>query len=378
MAQDMRIRKGRTRVDNDRERRLNQVLGESKSPEEALVKRCSHFTLDDLTEGKQNALQACDIVVKERQSQYDNLILDLKKSLRRAILLKNECPPGSNHFDWWVDNVPKNAAGDLEATGLLYQMIGQAKEKYGGRSKRPANRAKKGPTEDTDEGSGEEVDRQLESAPEKLQALRGLAGHLRRLGTELVSRTRSLRFFEVVRQLQRARSGQESSKVSRTCSKCKTETTPDMISVLGLCGHTACQKCLGDRQRSGECVVLGCNAAAEKWSVVKATELGEEDQNASVGRHYGKKLEAVVNLLKNEIPKDDQVILFVQFNDLMAKVSAALTDHGISHYAVGVNVEGGKGKKNTGNQISDFQDETGSKKKKVLMLNVADESASGA
>ena len=356
-------------MDNDRERRLNQVLGESKSPEEALVKRCSHFTLEDLSENRQNAMQACDIVVQERQVQYDDLIKDLKKSLRRAILLKNECP-SRNHYDWWEESVPKNTFGDLDATRFLQQLIEAAREKYS----RRANRSNPtDDTDDTDEASGEEVDRGLKDEGAKSQALRDLAGHLRRLATELASRTRSLRFFEVVRQLQRARSGGEISKDAKTCSKCKTVPSLDSLSVMGMCGHTACDECLNDHQSSVECIAAGCNAQAHRWSVLKATELGEEDREASVGRHYGRKLEAVVKLIKHEIPKEDQVILFVQFDDLMLKVAKALTENGISHHCLSKGA-----RKEAGKLISDFQDNTSSSKKKVLMLNVSDESASGA
>ncbi|KAI9793644.1 MAG: hypothetical protein M1816_007539 [Peltula sp. TS41687] len=382
MAQDMRIRKGRAKTDNDREKRLNQVLGESKSPEEALLKRCSHFTLEDLTEKRQNAVQACDIIVAERRGQYSDLVKDLRRSLRRAVLLKDELPTKRDrHYEWWVESVPKNIIGDLNATGYLRQLIDNATKKYEGRGRRGPTKAQQGKGElnakekeyETDEGPAEIVDSTLTSEPQKLQALRDLAGHLRRLATELASRTRSLRFFEVVRELQRAPSGGEISKAAKTCSKCKTEVALDSLSVMGMCGHTACANCLIQHQKDTECIAIGCNAQAVAWSVLKATELGDEDRETSVGRHYGRKLEAVVKLIKHEIPKDDQVILFVQFNDLMLKVSKALADNGISHHCLDTG-----SRKSAGSLISDFQDNTSSGKKKVLMLNVSDESASGA
>lgn len=374
MAQDMRIRKGRAKLDNDRERRLNQVLGESKSPEEALLKRCSHFTLEALTKEKENAMKACEIVVKEREEQYTDLIRDLRKSLKRAVLLKNDCEGRSGHYDGWKDNVSKNVFGDLEATQVLRQMISDATDEYSSSSsKNKKGKTSKSRPERSQDEDDEDPDAGLNTTAEKAQALRNLAGHLRRLSTELVSRTRSLRFFDVVRQLQLARSGVATSDVGQICSRCKREAPPDVLSVLTVCGHTACKPCIDDYQRSEECIVIGCNAPARVFNVVKAEELGEEDRAAGVGRHYGRKLEAVISLIKKEIPKEEQVILFVQFDDLMHKVSEALTENGVSHHCLEKSARG-KGAW----MMSDFQENQTSKKMKVLMLNVSDESASGA
>ena len=46
-----------------------------------------------------------------------------------------------------------------------------------------------------------------------------------------------------------------------------------------------------------------------------------------------KKLEEIIQLIK-DIPVEDQVLLFVQFDDLMDEISLALRDHAIPHYAL--------------------------------------------
>ena len=397
MAQDMRIRKGRARFDNDRERRLNQVLGESKTPEEALIKRCSHFTLENVAADRENAIQACETIVKERQIQHADLVCDLKKSLKQAVLLKNECGCMDVHYQWWKEGIPKNTAGDLEATRFLQQLVEEVTQKYKvkGKGSQRAKASKNNTAgkqavgdssfgrgvmkngkpithSDTDIDTGDSIGEQQDTVAEKVQTLRNMAGHLRRLATELTSRTRSLRFFDVVRQLQLARSGIATSAIGQTCSRCKKEAPSDALSVLTLCGHTACNKCLVDFQRNDECVVVGCNAAARKFNIVKAQELGEEDEEAKVGRHYGRKLEAVISMIKHEIPKEDQVILFVQFEDLMQKVSEALEHHGITHHCLNK-----KARAKAAAMMTDFQNETTTNKKKALMLNLSDESASG-
>ncbi|KAI9808767.1 MAG: hypothetical protein M1825_003920 [Sarcosagium campestre] len=426
MSQDMKIRKGRSRVDGDREKRLNQTLGSSKTPEEALVKRCSHFTLDDLSRDRENAAQACDIVVAERERQYADLLEDFRKNLKHAVWLKHECRDADQHYHGWLQNVSANAFGDVQATADLEGLIKAAMRTYSRqdekffykdadagdeeaagkavakKSKKQVPKGKKKPTlsergkrsvldsddsEDAMPTSDEEEEVaaidvrrvRLEDDMQKVTALRELAGHLRRLSTELVSRQRSLRFFRVVRELQLSSAGllTGSSSSARTCLKCHAaDLEPERISVLSLCGHTACETCLDDDQRGDDCVVPGCNAVARTFHIVKATELGAEDRSMRVGRHYGRKLESVMELIKDGIPADDQVLLFVQFDDLMEKVATALEENGISHWALTR-----KAGRNAAVWMSDFQNNTrtgAGGRKKVLMLNVADESASGA
>ncbi|KAH0557122.1 hypothetical protein GP486_005086, partial [Trichoglossum hirsutum] len=413
LSQDMRIRKGKSRIENDREKRLNQSIGDSKTPEEALIKRCCHFTLDDLTTNRENATQACDLIVAERNNQREDLILDLKKSLRHAVWLKDRCGDDDEHYDGWKRNVKANAFGDVEGTKtllklidkatdrpkverradgeLFYKDIGKAESQERKKVKKPAakkaalpKKAKRrrvsGDDDDGDDVSNIDEDSEISedtrqpwpvTLAEHVLALRNLTSHLRRLSRELISRTRSLRFFSVVRDLQLKESGlldDEKRATGCFCSKCKKSYPPPKLSVLSLCGHVACDDCMATWGRSDECIVAGCDAAARSFHIVQATELGQEDEEARSGRHYGRKLERMIELIKNT-PGDDQVLLFVQFDDLMEKVSEALKDHRISHYALTKRLA-----KKAANMMSSFQETTrnSSEWKKVLVLNVAD------
>jgi SNF2 family DNA or RNA helicase len=73
---------------------------------------------------------------------------------------------------------------------------------------------------------------------------------------------------------------------------------------------------------------------------------------------------------RNEIPKNERLLLFVQFPDLMKKVSEALAANGISF----LEIRGTATQKSK--NLEKFQDASG--KERVLLLNVMDESASGA
>lgn len=76
-----------------------------------------------------------------------------------------------------------------------------------------------------------------------------------------------------------------------------------------------------------------------------------------------------VSGLRNQIPKKDRVLIFVQFPDLMAKVAHALKMHKIEF----LEINGSATQKSK--NLEQFQNDS---KERVLLLNVMDESASGA
>ncbi|KAI9683648.1 MAG: hypothetical protein M1829_004953 [Trizodia sp. TS-e1964] len=408
-GQDMKFRKGKTRNDNDRMKRFTEIMGESKTPEEALMKRASHFTLKDLEIGSENAVQACDLIIKHRSRQYEEATKEMKVKLRHAAWLKSQCKEKDEHFAKWVGTLKTNGLGDLEASQTLLDMIDYAQKNTrskdegefyrnadskdaddgGKKQKKPAKkpkkkkakRAKRDDTESEDSEDSEAeasddyedpVDTRAVKLPmlsEKVQALRDLSSNLRALASEIVVRKRSLRFFKIVRALQQA------APDGYSCAKCgKSKLKAECISVFCGCGHTSCQECLSNSMRGDDCIVAGCGASARDFYIEKATELGEEDPSERVGRHYGRKIEEVIQLVKTKIPANDQVLLFVQFDDLMKKVFDALKEQGISVASLRM----GSGKSNAADVMSDFQENRGVSRKKVLVLNIADESASGA
>ncbi|KAI9724728.1 MAG: hypothetical protein M1812_000003 [Candelaria pacifica] len=422
MAQDMKIRKGRTGLNSDREKRMYQTLGESSSPEEALLKRCSHFELamkndrqkndrqkdDQQKDGQQkNAIQACNHVVQDRKDQLRDLEKDLKKNLRHAVWLKAECGDQDKHYDGWKKNVSSNAFCDGEATHVLLEAIEFAdKYKIGNYRKfyNPPQEAEKDETAEqsaSDEAvsekpkakagkpqeghkgkkekkSEDDIDFTSEEGstkPEvKIQALRNLTDYLRRLSIELVSRKRSLRFFDAIREIQETSSNLAAGvgDTSRhTCCKCLKSTDLQDLSVLTICGHKACRDCLKLVAELGICLDSECKAAAGESSIAEATELGIQDAKDLNGGQHGKKLGEVIKLIK-KIGKEEQVLLFVQFDDLLEKVASALRDQDISYSLVK------KSDLKADKIIKDFQENTSADKKNVLILNMAKESASGA
>lgn len=72
---------------------------------------------------------------------------------------------------------------------------------------------------------------------------------------------------------------------------------------------------------------------------------------------------------RKRVPSDERVLVFVQFPDLMKKVSEAFNAHNIKH----LEIKGSASQKSK--NLEKFQQDS---KERVLLLNVMDESASGA
>ena len=192
---------------------------------------------------------------------------------------------------------------------------------------------------------------------------------LRRLSKELVARVRSLRFFEVVRKLQK--NGEEAKKVIEEsgCShKPSTHPTVEMA-VLSCCGHIACVGCMTLAADSQACIQgAECSAAVRHTNIVKVSSLGIEGELSS-GR-YGAKLQKMVDLIQS-IPKRERVLVFLQWEDLAKKVSEALTAGGIPHETLSGSV------KSRANTLDKFQ-KGDSDSARVLLLKMNDASAAGS
>ena len=134
---------------------------------------------------------------------------------------------------------------------------------------------------------------------DRIWSLREKAHHIRRLIKELVGRVRSLRYFTVVRDLQK----QKSEPPVVPCPGCGRDAVPlDEIAVLSSCGHTGCFNCVKSCADNEECVYArsqSCNAAARVLNIVKGCTLGADDEERDGrGKHYGQKLEKVVELVE--------------------------------------------------------------------------------
>ena len=125
----------------DRDKRLAQVLQGSATAEEALIKRCAKFELDD-DEG--NAMRTCQDIINVREDQLeackkalDEKILDTRyfyqewKETAKAMnveLFDAEDKEEDNQFIKWQSTIRGEGAGDPEGTEMLVQLLGEASE----------------------------------------------------------------------------------------------------------------------------------------------------------------------------------------------------------------------------------------------------------
>lgn len=324
----------------------------------------------DLTDKKRDAKsaqEACEHIAGARSSQLKGCEADLLASVNTAVGLhlhiqkKGFYGTGDDDrqfFKEWVDFSSDRSKhqGDSEATERLVKVL----ERCGFKNRVFPTEAKDGKAPKLEKGSKvEDIKWQL----------REQSHLLRRLSKELVARVRSLRFFEVVRKLQR--NGPEAKDVleGSACDH-KPSTNPDAeMAVLSCCGHVACYPCMAASADLQRCVKgEACHAAVRHTNIVKVRSLGIEGELSS-GR-YGAKLQKLVDLI-HIIPSSQRVLVFLQWEDLAGKVSEALTAGKIPHVTLSGTV---KAKANTLDKFQNGDADTA----RVLLLKMNDSTAAGS
>ncbi|KAG9044522.1 hypothetical protein FS837_008029 [Tulasnella sp. UAMH 9824] len=369
-AQDMMIKRGK-KTQSDRDQRIMKSLREAKSAEEALIKCVAYY--DNVQSGEDNAMKACDYVVKVRKAELEDCQRDIYKTLQklekqRKALGKTE---QETHYQEWIRVTKSSGVGDHEATRIVLEIYEAART--GAAWSVGGSAAKKGEKEEeSTESSDEPRSKKGKTDSSKADAIwehRQTAHALRQLVRELIGRVRSYRYFGAVRDIQ-----EEHVEFTIDCPRCGRKAVPrDEISLLSSCGHMGCSDCVKACTINEECVRAGtseCQASAQALNIVPASSLGTDDEIKDARRHFGKKLEVVVDLIKNRIPKDERVILFIQYEDLMKKVLEALRANKIACLLLsGTAMQQSE-------KLSHFQSDEA--KEKVLVLALEDESASGA
>lgn len=355
----------------DRNARLEEALSDSKTAEEALLKRCCHFTLDlkNTARDAKSAQEACEFISGDRSTQLTACEGDLYRMINVAVglhlYIRKKGQYGVNdqerqHFREWVNSVlgAKHNHGDAEAETRLVGVLERCGFVNGA-----------WPTEVADPKSVTKVDKK-EGVDDVKWRLREQTHLLRRLSKELVARVRSLRFFEVVRKLQR--NGKEAQLVLEgSACEHKPSTHPDTpMAVLSCCGHVSCHDCMLAAAQNQVCPKGkdNCQAAVRHTNIVKVKSLGIEGELSS-GR-YGAKLQKLVDLI-HSIPKDQRILVFLQWEDLVPKVSEALNAGKIRHAKLYGSV------KNKASTLDTFQSGD-SDSARVLLLKINDASAAGS
>jgi hypothetical protein len=372
-SSDFKMKRRRANNNNDRERRIRELLGSSETPGEALIKSASHFTLGGMDT---SADETCDALVKLREKQLDAMRDELYRKAEQAEWLHRNCREPTSHFKDWKAKISHNGFGDPKAISLITDIINAIHQNYDDGNWMRFYSAPTGVEVLEGEGGGTdreqstlpllpaEINSEYGAEPRRIE-LRNIVNDLHKKSDELIARCRSLRYLETIRSLQKSQGG------GISCGVCnKKNLLLKEVFVLQQCGHILCYMCLAPHAKKHlQCLVNNCHAHNRPHEIFPAKDLCINVETSRIGRRYGQKIGEVVRLVQS-IPKGEQVLLFVQFEDLMAKFAEALGEGGISY----AKLTGGG---NTSKNLEDFQINSGKLRKKVLLLNMGNETAAG-
>lgn len=200
-----------------------------------------------------------------------------------------------------------------------------------------------------------------------VSAMRLVVAQLRRDTKELVSRLRSLQFMYAASRL--VDSINEAEKV--VCGKCSSARSLEDLLINVSCGHITCRGCIDAEEYVDHCLHMPCDTPSERHRLLTTEELVGSNQAES---KYGAKLDAIIHLIKDEIASDDQVLVFVQYDDLSDAISRAFGDSGITYDQINSSTKASKAE----TAMENFRNATDAETmKKVLILNSTSEKAAG-
>ncbi|EWC46566.1 hypothetical protein DRE_04289 [Drechslerella stenobrocha 248] len=381
-ALDMNVtRRSHSKSGGDREARLHVAIGESSSAEEALIKTCSHFSINigGLSDGA-TAFNACDAIVEGRLKQLGDNQRELTTYLRDGLLISRRASRDvalncESAFVRYVEEKRKHRLDDEEATKIFRELLEAAKGWANAHAQMPTVPTILASLKPARVRGGDEDDEDADDASggptmDSAALLKTIQWQVSRLLKELVGRCRSLRFFQVVREAQGIPGGQ-TAHIWRdgTCICGKRGLDRSQIMVSSSCGHSACAECMvtaaglrSECPRKAE----GCQSRVPDASLIKVTSLGTD---ADAITTHGAKLDALVGLLKTRIPADERVLVFIQFPDLLKKVEQVLREAGITT----ARLAGSSRAK--ASDLALFQSNSSTR---VLLLEVMGETAAGA
>lgn len=242
-------------------------------------------------------MKACQVIVQERTNQLEECKKELTGKLTEALKKQKKIGKTADetYFQEYIRVTRDEGVGDKEATTLALGLLREVGIDA------PLNPVTNKPIDIKKvNNKGKSKDGELStSTKDLLWELREQTHDIRRLTKELVGRVRSLRYFTVVRDLQK----QAEEPPTIPCPTCERASVPiEEVAVLSSCGHTGCLTCVTSCAEKEECVYAAsgtCQAAARVLNIVKGDTLGVDDEaRDGRGRHFGLKLEKVVDLIK--------------------------------------------------------------------------------
>ena len=377
-GQQMQLRRGGgLSVDNTHVRKLFPEITSSRSSEEALLKSCSRLTLTPrnmishrmgtrtpatnsgsklLPLGRTGKFDASAEITQARTIQIRTQLIELGRALKIAERLKRRLGDHDTHYAAWKRHVLKNVYGDHEATKEIRTLI-----------KTAVRVASKIPKSEKITGK-----KNIEKA---VQKLRDQKVDLHKKAIKYVERKRMLRFFLSLHQVRKS----ASSKVfQQHCAHPPVRHITE-LHLLGRCGHIRCQACLNPTGTSGEiCGINGCSGSALDFQIIPAKDLMAGDVNVTGPVYYGKKIEDIIQVIELIRISGGQILLFVQFVDMMETLAEAFKAREITFFII---TGEARAAQREDRMMQDFKsgakDAEGIPKVTILMLNASSSCAAG-
>ena len=370
-SQDMRIKKGRKAVveDRDREHHLYESLKNVASAEEALSRLAATFDRSSYSMfagSKTNAL----VAKREKESQAAGV------RLRQGILDSQKMHTTSQIQDlsleaWKTSVSVSQSLGDSETTKAVVEMIHAAEQKHPS-GKAGVSDKKRKVVDSDDEGSAAKGSSSKDS--KAVEALRTSTSQTIRLADQYLATKRSIRFVKNALLVQSALNDSEHKEsICCDCQACPQKTcSVNSIAVSSLCGHLICNNCFEkSKEQSGSCQAIGCKAPVQNYHLLRASKIAQINHRDDSESPLGAKISATMELLGKIKSRKDQAILFVRYEDQIARLEEACKQSSIRCTAVRDN-------NNAANLVTAFQKDMNlATRSTVIILNASNASAAG-
>ncbi|KAB8204542.1 hypothetical protein BDV34DRAFT_235683 [Aspergillus parasiticus] len=266
-------RGGRKGIRGDREDRLDEVIGSSKTSEEALLKRCSSLALQGRWHNGVPEALTCSSLIETRLKQLEGLKEELMEKFKQAAWVYCACDLRHEKFHEFIESIKGHDFGDKTVTEKIYPLVKSAMltsqtDDWKLFFSDPAQVAED--SVDTDMRDGTEVKEDNDDA-----------------GGEASEKT--------------PKRGTKGAKTTKQAQK-------------------------------EECNVESCRGSGKEFNVMDASTLkcDERDRSAKYG---GSKLDKMIEIIQ-AVPTGDRILLFIQFPELIDVASKALELAKIKYTAI--------------------------------------------